>query len=697
MDLSYFRRASRRSATSEDGAALEARDLEVANRETGQELIGQELIGQELIGQELVGQELVPVVPMTPSAVGGTVNGRSPTEDGALDVYTTQVVTETVEVRRATEAVMDATDSGGQDLGQSFGGGMLVRTRPTARTMAPSHELPQRDDYGHQEGQAIWPGGPMSGAPRSYGPMPAGADEQRRIVSASEQGPLFDYEQLRRFQDLYEEAPQLYGRQDIPVSKRPDFLAEEEELRRRLVEVQEKRRRAEQEQKKAQQEQSTLVKVMNENARLKEMISQMMDKDKGTPEKTVASQVEFQTPDQEGELRWEGQESLLLHGRRQGEPLQDGRLRGDPVGEGGGRPVLGRDGTTEKDTVKFMMTMLEGMQKLLLEKEDGKGKGSGGVEVVKPPTDLPRLPDWSQETGPIDLGDWIATIEPYMEDLSDGASEWWQLLWSEANRWYQEHLAMTPLQRLSHEVQSTDELSQVKWMRLERRAAGMLMSALPQVVREEVVSTRSVSAMGILTKILVIYQPGGLAEKSLILSSLEAPREEQTIQGAVQSLRKWIRWRRRATDVQVFIPDPTVLMKGLSRLTKKVMASNPELAFRVSLARNTLQVDSIPTHQSVAKIADHILAEMEQVAHQDRKTKDTGAGDSLKIKEMKSFENQGEGKGYGKGKGKDKGHKGDRQEGLTSGGEQKCKFYLSDSGCRKGRDCGWSHDQSDGN
>ena len=304
----------------------------------------------------------------------------------------------------------------------------------------------------------------------------------------------------------------------------------------------------------------------------------------------------------------------------------------------------------------------------------------------------------SRNTGPIDFGDWITTIEPYMEDLSDGASDWWHRLWQEANQWYTEHLSLTPLQRLSHEVQPSAELAQAKWVRLERRAAGMLMSALPQMVKEEVVSTRSVSALGILTKLLVMYQPGGLAEKSLIISSLEAPREEQSVQAAVQSLRRWIRWRRRAADVQVSIPDPTVLMKGLTRLTKKVMAANPELAFRVSLARNTLQVDSVPTHQSVAKIADHILAEMEQISHQERKSKETTSGDAPKAKEMKPYEALGDGKGYGKGKGKEKGSKGDRQEvPTTGGGEQpKCKFYLTDSGCRKGRECGWSHDQSDG-
>ena len=692
MDLSYFRRTSRRgNAPVEDASELpESMDPEVR---------GREIVGQELIGQELVGQELVPVIPMTPSAMGGVANG-TPAEDGALEVYTTQVVAERVEVRRAMEALGDGASLGEQDSHQRPVDDAMTKARPTTSSAALSPELPVRDDHGQLQGHAIWPGGPTSSAPQSYGPMPAGVMEQRRMISASNEGPLFDYDQLRRLQDLQEEAPQLYGRQPMLEVHRPDFLAEEEELQRKLAEIQERKRRAESERKKLE-DQRELDRVRQENVRLKEMLSYLMDKEKGTPEKTVVSQMEYATPEQDGD---DGLQDGLLRGEdglRRGEyGLFDGLSRGErrdkDEGGVGSRHLPGDGKGSDKETMRFMMTMLEGMQKLLIEKEEEKGKGSGGVEVVKSSTELPRLPDWSQETGPIDLGDWIATIEPFMEDLSDGASEWWHLLWEESNRWYGEHLALTPLQRLSHEIQPSKELAQSKWVRLERRAAGMLMAALPQAVREEVVSTRSVSALGILTKLLVIYQPGGLAEKSLILSSLEAPREEQNIQGAVQALRKWIRWRRRAADVQVSIPDPTVLMKGLSKLTKKVMASNPELAFRVSLARSTLQVDSIPTHQTVAKIADHILAEMEQVAHQDRKSKENTTGDPAKLKEMKAYDMGGDGKGSGKGKGKEKGQKGDRQEGLAAGGDQKCKFYLTDQGCRKGKDCRWSHDQSDG-
>ena len=489
---------------------------------------------------------------------------------------------------------------------------------------------------------------------------------------------------------------------------------------RRLAELQEKKRKANEElmrrQVVLQQQQErdrqlqevregldlgAIRQVMEENMKLKEELQSL----KGAAgERQTPVKDEFKTPEnipmEKRNSTSEGDPARKLDldpKSQQDTGLPRGSQEGDPKGlqrePREGDPPTG-------DTMKFMMTMLEGMQKLMMSREGFKDPSA--VEVVKNSIELPKLVEWSQETGPIDLGDWVATIEPFIEDLSDGAAEWWSLLWKEANEWYDRHQAMTPLERLSHEVVATEELAQAKWARLERRAAGMLMAAIPQSVREEVVSTRRVTVLGIITKLLVVYQPGGLAEKSLIFTSLESPKEETTLQGAVQALRRWIRWRRRAMDVKVSVPDPTVLMKGLSKMTKRILNSHQELAFRISLARNTLQVDSIPTHTSVEKIANHMLAEFEQVAHQDRKSKDMApAGEVSKLKEFRPSEAAGEGgKGKGKdGKGKDAGkgsEKGPSGGAQGSGGEVKCRFYLTDAGCRKGRDCKFSHDQSDG-
>ena len=186
--------------------------------------------------------------------------------------------------------------------------------------------------------------------------------------------------------------------------------------------------------------------------------------------------------------------------------------------------------------------------------------------------------------------------------------------------------------------------------------------------------------MKILCHLFTTFQPGGLAEKEVILRSLEMPAEAATVADAVSALRKWMRWRRRAMELQVSEPDPFLLLKGLGRIVKKPLEANRELNFRVSLARSTLQVDSTPTRETVGKFATHLLAEMEQIAHLDGSRKSTSkdtqktAQPEVKIKKIE------EGKGEGKS------GKGERAP---------CRFFISEEGCKKGKECAWQHTLDD--
>ena len=133
------------------------------------------------------------------------------------------------------------------------------------------------------------------------------------------------------------------------------------------------------------------------------------------------------------------------------------------------------------------------------------------------------------------------------------------------------------------------------------------------------------------------------------------------------------------------IPDPTVVVKGLTKLTRKVLGPHSDLAFRISLARSTLLLDSVPNRTIVGQFADHFLAELEQLHLQERKKKEPAATTpEVKAKEMRTETE----KGKAKGKGKEKRTKGDRREGAKRGtveGEDppKCRFYLSEQGCRR--------------
>ena len=187
----------------------------------------------------------------------------------------------------------------------------------------------------------------------------------------------------------------------------------------------------------------------------------------------------------------------------------------------------------------------------------------------------------------------------------------------EITQWHRDHMSLSPLDRASHSFDAPDRLAQRRWQRLQKRVAG---KSMPEGVREDLVSNKRLSTFSMLAALQVIYQPGGQGEKTTLLKALESPLEASSASDAVQALRRWIRWRKRALEIHAVEPDPTVLVRGLTRITHKVLEMNPELRFRVSLARTTLLIDSAPLKDSVTKFAMHLLAEVESVAYMERKT-----------------------------------------------------------------------------
>ena len=209
------------------------------------------------------------------------------------------------------------------------------------------------------------------------------------------------------------------------------------------------------------------------------------------------------------------------------------------------------------------------------------------------------------------------------------------------------------------------------------------MAALPEALREEVVASKAVTTLGILSKAMLQYQPGGLGECGAILQALKNPTESSTIPTAITQLRKWIRWKRRAFEMGDSIPDSSILMHGLSRLMKKLVASYPDLNFRLSLVRNALLVDTVPTLESVTKYHEHLLAELEQLGH-DAKRKETPEV-KPKVKKLEETNNVEERQQRPKGK---------PQEDFDSK-RKPCKLFLPESGCKRVRNCSFRHDENE--
>ena len=270
-------------------------------------------------------------------------------------------------------------------------------------------------------------------------------------------------------------------------------------------------------------------------------------------------------------------------------------------------------------TIQVLLELVEGIQEMHKRIDDNKGGYVKEAEVVRHSPEIPKLQEWCSDTAPIDFNDWLLCLGPPMSDLSQSSEQWWEETLKAARRWYEKHMALTPIERLTHKAVATPGMTKAKWSRVEHRAASLLLAAVPESLKEEVISSKEVTTLAILTRGMCVYQPGGLSERVAVLGALESPPEAPTINAAISSLRRWLRWKRRAAEIGVNPPDATILAKGLAKLTKRILATYPDLHFRLSLTRSTLMIDTIPSQESVGRYAEHVLAELEQLGHQVRK------------------------------------------------------------------------------
>ena len=144
----------------------------------------------------------------------------------------------------------------------------------------------------------------------------------------------------------------------------------------------------------------------------------------------------------------------------------------------------------------------------------------------------------------------------------------------------------------------------------------------------------------------------------------------------LDAIKGWRRSLKRAQELRVATPDPTLLMGALDAMGAVVTRTSPQAAFRLNSTGAQLMVDVNPTLGRVTNYADSILAEAEGLNQGGVPVPTTA-----KIKAMDGGSVEAPTKGDGKGKGQER-----------SGKEQACKFFGTDDGCKKGVGCTYNHD-----
>ena len=375
-------------------------------------------------------------------------------------------------------------------------------------------------------------------------------------------------------------------------------------------------------------------------------------------------------------------------------PVQDTAVPGWESGTPGGRP----------DAHDDLIDPWQGMDIV------GLGAGPGRDPFV--PGDrtywnLPSLEDPSQPSPATRASDWLVQIRPMLYDLSDMSQSWWQRVEYESQVWYQRWCRASALERGLIVPKMSSELSHMRFRRLESRAYGMLQTAVPAIIRDELLASRSLNCMSLLFQILKVYAPGGLQERTQILGELTNLGVARSASEAVQALRSWSRTCARARTMGVSVPDPALVLRGLDTLTEGLLrkAVHSQVSFRVSTARNHLRLDHNPTMGAVMEFLKVLQSEWEQVSvsGQDEATRPPRAA-------RMEADSKGDAKGDkvnndkgGNQKGKDREGKGNSGSGKPldaqpnaggKGWKGPCSFYMTSQGCSKGRDCSHYHDFS---
>ena len=333
----------------------------------------------------------------------------------------------------------------------------------------------------------------------------------------------------------------------------------------------------------------------------------------------------------------------------------------------------------ERPDSPVLEALAKGVQQLqeLQAQALSKATSAVTVEVVKPGTmtlmSLPSKVDGADAA--ITFQDWLEISATVMADISEASATWWQQIIQAVEMVYERWLAASPIERLGIEPLNTEPLVSGRWMRVNARAATMLLSAMAEDLKSDMVARRCTqNCVKMMFRVFTYYQPGGSAERTDVLRRLQNPKDfcgAETIDAALKAVRAWPRLLERCRAVQMDPPDASVLARGLLNLTDRYINESADASFRTSMLRTSLRLDARPTISQVVSYQKHLQAELEAMMT----AKSASGKTPPKVQAVEPTLQP---------KARDAG-------GKTGINAELCKYFSRPGGCRRGEKCTYSH------
>ena len=141
-----------------------------------------------------------------------------------------------------------------------------------------------------------------------------------------------------------------------------------------------------------------------------------------------------------------------------------------------------------------------------------------------------------------------------------------------------------------------------KYSRIRELIGPMLREAIPAEMKEHLLNTDVLEPEETLLYIHKRCGPGGPEERAALLKSLVNPVELNkegekktplTYAYAAKALRIWMQKLKRAKDLQLSVPDPSLLWLAILEITVKVFSHDEQLSRAVSTGHRYLYLGGV--------------------------------------------------------------------------------------------------------
>ena len=135
----------------------------------------------------------------------------------------------------------------------------------------------------------------------------------------------------------------------------------------------------------------------------------------------------------------------------------------------------------------------------------------------------------------------------------------------------------TPIERVS---MIPEFVVGAQCLALEKRLWPLLLASLPQSIKEDCVTSGRLAVVGLLFAALVSFSPGGSDDKAAALQFIHAPPPARTATEAEATLRKRQANLKKASELGLVLPDPSVCYRALHLAVQHVENACEDFKFR---------------------------------------------------------------------------------------------------------------------